>query len=99
MTWCHWDQGILTLNLHIQPRASTDEWSGLHGDRLKLRIKAPPVDGKANRYLLAFIAEEFGVPTKACRLVSGESGREKRISIEQPKKFPSLPKPLQFRRD
>jgi uncharacterized protein (TIGR00251 family) len=47
--------------LHIQPKASRDEWSGLHGERLKLRIKAPPVDGKANAYLIGFLAKEFGI--------------------------------------
>ncbi len=96
MNWYQWDKGVLTLNLHVQPKASKDEWSGLHGDRLKLRIKAPPIDGKANQHLLVFIANEFAVTKSACKLISGESGREKRISICSPKKLPSLPDALEF---
>lgn len=96
MSWYLWQNGVLTLNLHIQPKASKDEWVGLHGDRLKLRIKAPPVDGKANRHLLDFIAGEFGVGKSSCKLISGESGREKRVAISSPQKFPALPDALQF---
>lgn len=96
MSWYLWQQGGLTLNLHIQPKASKDEWVGLHGDRLKLRIKAPPVDGKANQHLIGFIAAEFGVSKSACKLITGESGREKRIAINSPKKLPDLPDSLHF---
>ncbi len=86
----------MTLNLHVQPKASKDEWSGLHGERLKLRIKAAPIDGKANQHLIAFIADQFAVSKSACTLITGESGREKRIAIRSPKKLPALPDALQF---
>ncbi|MBF6648358.1 MULTISPECIES: DUF167 family protein [unclassified Methylobacter] len=96
MNWYFYEQGVLTLNLHVQPKASKDEWAGLHGDRLKLRIKAPPIDGRANQHLLKFIAGEFGVSKSACTLISGESGREKRVAIDSPRKLPDLPEPLRF---
>jgi uncharacterized protein (TIGR00251 family) len=96
LSWHQWERGVLTLNLHVQPKASKDEWAGLHGDRLKLRIKAAPIDGKANQHLIAFIAAEFGVSKSACKLISGESGREKRIAISSPKKLPTLPDALHF---
>ncbi|MGZ5007947.1 MAG: DUF167 family protein [Methylobacter sp.] len=96
MSWYRWEHGILTLNLHVQPKASKDEWAGLHGDRLKLRIKAPPVDGKANQHLIAFIADQFGVGKSGCKLISGESGRDKRVAVSAPKKLPALPDSLQF---
>jgi uncharacterized protein (TIGR00251 family) len=96
LNWYHWEHGILTLNLHVQPKSSKDEWSGLHGDRIKLRIRAAPIDGKANQYLIAFVAQEFAVSKSACKLISGESGREKRIAISSPKKLPLLPDQLQF---
>lgn len=83
-----WQGDVLILNLHVQPKASKDEWSGLHGDRLKLRIKAPPIDGKANAHLLKFIAGEFGVSKSACKLLSGELGRDKRVAITIPQVFP-----------
>ncbi|MEQ1621743.1 MAG: DUF167 family protein [Methylococcales bacterium] len=96
MNWYSFDKGILILNLHVQPKASKDEWVGLHGDRLKLRIKAPPVDGKANQHVLKFIAGEFSVSPSACKLLSGETGREKRVAVTAPKSLPFLPAPLQF---
>ena len=80
---------VVILSLHVQPKASKDEWVGLHGERLKLRIKAPPVDGKANQYLLKFIAGEFGVKQSACSLLTGESGRDKRVAIKEPLEFPA----------
>lgn len=99
MNWYLWDESALILNLHLQPKASKDEWAGLHGDRLKLRITAPPVDGKANQHLLAFLADEFGVSKAACQLVSGESGRQKRIAIKMPQCFPKLPEGLEFKKE
>jgi uncharacterized protein (TIGR00251 family) len=96
LSWYTYKHGVLTLNLHVQPKASKNEWSGLYGDRLKLRIKAPPIDGKANQQLIKFIADEFAVSKTACSLVSGESGREKRVAIISPQRLPSLPEPLRF---
>lgn len=78
------------LDIHVQPRAGKDEIVGLHGDRLKIRIKAPPVDGKANRHLTEFLAEVFGVPKRDVVLLAGESGRDKRFKICAPKRWPSL---------
>ena len=80
---------VLVLSLHVQPKASKDEWAGLHGERLKLRIKAPPIDGKANQHLLKFMASEFGVKQCACMLLTGDSGRDKRVAIKAPRKFPA----------
>ncbi len=84
-----WDGGDLILRLLIQPRASTDAWSGLQADRVKLRITAPPVDGQANAYLNKFLAKAFKVPKSRVLIESGETGREKRIRIQRPKKIPS----------
>jgi uncharacterized protein (TIGR00251 family) len=87
--WYTWDGQILTLNVHIQPRAGKDEVAGLHGDRLKIRIKAPPVDGKANRYLIEFLADVFGVAKNDVVLLAGETGRAKRFRIRAPKRWPA----------
>ena len=83
-----WQGGALILHLHIQPNANKDEWVGFHGERIKLRIKSPPVDGKANARLLKFIADEFGVHKSACQLISGETSRDKKISIQSPQFTP-----------
>jgi len=78
----------LILCIHLQPRASKDEVCGLYGDALKVRITAPPVDGKANQHLIRFLAKCFGVPKNQVNLLSGESSRDKRIQILSPKKSP-----------
>jgi uncharacterized protein len=96
MSWHYWNNDVLYLLLHLQPNASKDGWAGLHGDRLKLRITAPPVDGKANQHLIAWLAKEFGVSKTACLLVCGETGRQKKVGISSPHRFPILPEGLQF---
>jgi hypothetical protein len=92
----YWENGVLILNLHLQPKASKDEWVGLHGERLKLRITAPPVDGKANQHLISWLAKEFGVSKTACVLICGETGRQKKVAIHSPQRFPILPDDLNF---
>lgn len=73
--------GIATLTLHIQPGAKKTEVAGIHGDALKLRLAAPPVDGKANAALLAFLAERLGLPKAAVTLKSGQTSRRKIVEV------------------
>jgi len=73
--------GSLTLSLHIQPGAKKTEIAGLHGDALKIRLAAPPVDGKANECLIAYLAKELEVPRAQVELASGASSRRKRLRI------------------
>ncbi len=68
--------------MYVQPRASKTEVVGRHGDAIKIRVKAPPVDGAANEELIRFLAKRFKVPRKAVELVSGSSSRHKQIAIE-----------------
>ncbi len=79
--WLSWRGDELTLALRVQPRASRDEIAGLHGDRLKLRITAPPVDGAANDHLRRYLGELFGVPASRVSLVGGATGRDKLVAI------------------
>ena len=72
----------MILELHVQPGAARTEFAGEHGGRLKLRLAAPPVDGKANAALVAFLAQYYGVPKRNVRIVAGASSRRKRILIE-----------------
>ncbi|MCK9987010.1 MAG: uncharacterized protein AzoDbin1_03482 [Azoarcus sp.] len=74
--------GSVVLTLHIQPGAKKTEFVGLHGEALKIRLAAPPVDGKANAALCAFLADFCGVPKSAVSLVSGETSRAKRVRID-----------------
>lgn len=73
--------GGVVLTLHIQPSARRSEFAGRHGEAMKLRLAAPPVDGKANAALCAFLAEFCGVPKAAVSLVSGETSRAKRVRL------------------
>jgi uncharacterized protein len=74
--------GRITLTLHIQPGAKKTEFAGLHGDALKIRLAAPPVDGKANEALVKFVAETLKLPKSAVTLKSGLSSRRKVLEIQ-----------------
>ena len=89
--WYRWDGADLILDCHLQPKASKDEFAGLHGDRLKIRLTAPPIEGKANAHLLAFLAKAFGVAKSQVNLESGELNRQKRLRIRSPKNLPPIP--------
>lgn len=91
MSYFRWDGDDLILDCHLQPKASSDEFAGLHGDRLKIRLTAPPVEGKANAHLLAFLGKAFGVAKSQVSLISGELNRQKRVRIQRPQKLPDLP--------
>ena len=69
------------LTLHIQPGAKKTEIAGIHGDALKIRLAAPPVDGKANQALIAFLADTLGLAKQHFTLVSGQTSRAKRIAV------------------
>jgi len=85
----HWDdKQNLHLFLRVQPKASKDEFSEIIDDRIKLRITAPPVDGKANKHLLKFLSKIFKVPKSKITIKSGETGRNKHLIIEQPQQLP-----------
>ena len=73
--------GRITLTLHIQPGARKTEVAGQHGEALKIRLAAPPVDGKANEALLRFVAETLGLPKSAVSLKSGQTSRRKVLEI------------------
>lgn len=87
--WYRWDGADLVLDCHLQPRSSADELVGDHGDALKIRITAPPVDGKANAHLVQFLAKSFGVSKSRVSIEKGELGRSKRVRIQAPTRFPA----------
>nr|WP_288452653.1 DUF167 domain-containing protein [uncultured Pseudomonas sp.] len=88
MSFFRWDGDALILDCHLQPKASNDAFAGLHGERLKIRLTAPPVDGKANAHLLVFLAAAFGVAKSQVSLESGQQSRQKRVRIQAPSKLP-----------
>ena len=74
--------GNVELSLHCQPRASKTEIVGLHGNALKVRLAASPVDGQANRELCTFFARYFGVSQQDVQILSGKGARQKRLLIK-----------------
>lgn len=85
MSDCAWFRvgadSTITLTLHIQPGAKKSEFAGLHGDALKIRLAAPPVDGKANAALSEFVADRLGLARSAVRLKSGQTSRRKILEV------------------
>ena len=73
--------GCILLNVRVVPRASKDGIQGVLGDALKIRIQAPPVEGKANTYLIKFLSKQWKIPRASIEILSGESGRNKRLRI------------------
>ena len=69
------------LQVQVQPRASRSEVVGLHGDRVRVRLAAPPVDGAANEALIALLAEVLGVARSAVRIKTGLGARGKSVEV------------------
>ena len=86
--WYQWQGNSLILNVRVQPRASRDEVAGQHGEHLKIRLSAAPVEGKANQQLLKFVATLCDVPRNQVELLSGAGARNKRIRVDSPRKLP-----------
>jgi hypothetical protein len=76
--WYQWHGKNIILALHVRPGAAQDRLDGCHGDRLKIRISAPPADGRAN----------FSVPRRQVELLSGQGSRLKRVRIQRPVSLP-----------
>jgi len=84
MSWITKKENGLVLTLRVVPRSSKNKIDGLLGEALKVRIQAPPVEGKANAYLLKFLAKQWKVPRRNLVLLAGETGRNKRLEIVNP---------------
>lgn len=82
------DDQTLLCRFRVQPRSGQDRFAGTVGDRMKVRIRSAPVDGKANDALLAFLAKSFRVPRSNVKLVSGRSGKNKLVEIRTPAVIP-----------
>ena len=70
------------LNIRLQPRAKRDEVVGERGEAVVIRVTAPPVDGKANAALCAFIARRLRIPASRVAVVRGQTSRDKVVRVE-----------------
>ena len=72
----------IILKIHVQPNAKMSAWAGIFGDSLKIRLNAPPADGKANAALIQFLSDFLDLPKSAVGILSGETSRQKRLLIK-----------------
>lgn len=79
--WYRRNVDVITLTLHVQPAAKRSGIAGLHGDALKIRLAAPPIEGRANEALLKFVAALFDVPLRQVELKQGGQSRRKVVAI------------------
>ncbi|MCK4708073.1 MAG: YggU family protein [Gammaproteobacteria bacterium] len=93
MSFYQWQGDDLIIFIRVQPKSSKDELAEIiknetQADQIKIRITAPPVDGKANKHLIAYLGKLFKVAKSQIDLLSGETGRNKKLLIHAPKKLP-----------
>ncbi len=71
----------LIIDIYVQPGAKISQIIGIHGERLKIKISSPPVDGKANHEVIEFFSQLLNISRRDISLVSGEKSRNKRVKI------------------
>ena len=72
----------VVLSLHCQPGAKASRAVGLHDERLKIQLQAPPLEKRANEALVAWLAEQLGVPRKQIEILTGQTSRQKRVLVQ-----------------
>jgi uncharacterized protein (TIGR00251 family) len=75
------NEASIIVKIHLQPRAARDEICGLHGNALKVKVTAPPIEGKANAALQRFIAEKLNIPASRIEIIAGQRSRGKLLQI------------------
>jgi uncharacterized protein (TIGR00251 family) len=81
MEWIRETSKGVLIPVRAVPRASKNEIQGLHGDALKIRLQAPPIEGKANQALIRFLSEALDIPRSQLSIASGETGRNKAVLV------------------
>ena len=81
LSWYKRSEGVITLKVYVQPGAKRTELAGLHGEELKIKLASPPIEGRANKVLLKFVALLFKVPLKQVELKQGDKSRHKVVVI------------------
>jgi uncharacterized protein len=81
MSWITEKPEGLVITIFVQPRASKNQIAGLHGDALKIKLTAPPVDNAANKMCLQFLAKCLDISKSSLEMLSGQTSRTKQILI------------------
>ncbi len=90
MSFYHWEDENLMLFVRVQSRASQAGIIGVHNDRLKIKVTAAPVDGRANADVCKLLAKIFGVAKSRIILQNGHTSRDKCLCIKSPQKLPEF---------
>jgi uncharacterized protein len=88
---------VITLKIYVQPKASRNEIVGPYRDGIKVKLTAPPLEGKANEGLIRFLAKEWKIPPSRVEIIGGVHSRQKMVRISSPTalaitSLPSVPK-------
>ncbi len=86
--WYRWDGVDLVLRVRVQPGSRSDDILGVSGETLRVRLRAPATNGKANQALLAMLATAFSVPTRNVTIRQGHGSRIKTVVVVNPSKIP-----------
>ncbi len=78
----------MRIRLRVVPNAPKTEIVGAYGEGLKVKVKAPPLDGKANEELVKFFAKHHGISRNSVRIITGDTSRDKLIEIDLPEGAP-----------
>ncbi len=81
MTFLHIKNQDVWLSVYVQPGAKTTQWSGIYGEAVKVRLSAPPVDGKANDALCLFLARAFDCAVRQVSVLRGQTSRQKVVGF------------------
>lgn len=82
MAWATASSDGVVLSLHCQPGAKASRVVGLHDERLKIQLQAPPLENRANEALVVWLAEQLGVPRKQIEILTGQTSRQKRVLVQ-----------------
>jgi uncharacterized protein (TIGR00251 family) len=80
--WIEPTSSGVVLRVLVAPRSATTKVLGLHDGMVKVALTAPPVDGAANKALIAFLAKMLGVSKSSVTIIAGETSRKKSVSVE-----------------
>jgi uncharacterized protein (TIGR00251 family) len=80
--WLHVFSDHLSMDVVVSPRSSRTRVMGVHDNRLKLQLAAPPVEGRANEELVRFVADTLGVAKAQVEIVGGGTSRRKTVKLE-----------------
>lgn len=84
-TFIHNEENGISVNLYIQPKSSKNQISGIYNNACKIKIKAPPVDGAANKECIKYVSKLLNLPKSSVSIISGHTGKNKKIYIEKHK--------------